>query len=190
LRGTVAYENGKPVVGVRYSLWGNATSGVKVGVQGLVDGLRRLPKDPSDPNSYSIVLSELGNGYAELEEAAAALRAAGGFDLVLPEELMRRLVANTGARPSCPLPSGPWSSQCGDLPKCWVSGNGSCILTCEQLRVGALAWLPQRGSCDLSVCRNLTLAQTSGGVRFVCGPEEGGGECPRGESLGTRILTH
>ena len=36
LHGNVAYLEGKPVVGVRLSLWGDETSGAKVGVVGLV----------------------------------------------------------------------------------------------------------------------------------------------------------
>jgi hypothetical protein len=44
--------------------------------QGLVRELSSLPKDPLDPNSYSIVLSELGNGYDTLMEAAALLEQA------------------------------------------------------------------------------------------------------------------
>ncbi len=74
------------MVGVRLSLWGDDLSGDKVGVQGLVNELKTLPKDPQDPNSYSIVLSELGNGYAKLVQAAKLLDEAGGFELVLPEE--------------------------------------------------------------------------------------------------------
>lgn len=52
LHGNVAYLGGKPVVGVRLSLWGDEPSGAKVGVDGLVQELSLLPKDPNDPNSY------------------------------------------------------------------------------------------------------------------------------------------
>ena len=49
LHGNVAYVGGKPVIGTRLSLWGDATSGDKVGVDGLVAQLKTLPKDPTDP---------------------------------------------------------------------------------------------------------------------------------------------
>ena len=51
LHGNVAYLKGKPVVGARLSLWGDAASGDKVGVDGLAAELKTLPKDPADPNS-------------------------------------------------------------------------------------------------------------------------------------------
>ena len=66
LHGNVAYVAGTPVVGLRCNLWGDASSGDKVGVAGLVRQLKQLPKDPSDPQSYSIVFNELGNNFSEV----------------------------------------------------------------------------------------------------------------------------
>ena len=136
-----------------------------------------MPKEPTDPNSYSIIVSELGNGYKELVEAARRLDELGGFEVVLPEELVRRLTHNTKRKQQCPLPSGPWSSTCGDLPRCSIGGNGSCVLSCESIKHGLLPF-PRRASCDLSVCSaNLTLASKGAALRFLC---EGGGPCPGG----------
>jgi hypothetical protein len=68
--GNVAYINGKPVVGLRKNLWGNGTSGDKLGVAGLVNELKLLPKDPADPQSYTVVVNELGNSFGEIVQAA------------------------------------------------------------------------------------------------------------------------
>ena len=82
-----------------------ALSGDKVGVAGLVRELQTLPKDPTDPNSYSVIISELGNNYTDIARAVHLLEAEGGFDFVLPEQLMERLVHTTGSKQGCPLPT-------------------------------------------------------------------------------------
>ena len=178
LHGNVAYLGDKPVVGVRLSLWGDEPSGAKVGVDGLVQELSLLPKDPNDPNSYSLVVSELGNGYAMLIEAAKRLELLGGFELVLPEVLIERLVQSTQRKQQCPMPSGPWSAACGDLPRCSIAGNGSCVFTCESIEFRGVP-IKYRASCDLSVCsQGLALEQFSmGRARFLCAD---GSECPGG----------
>ena len=172
LHGNVAYLKGKPVVGARLSLWGDAASGDKVGVDGLAAELKTLPKDPADPNSYSVIVSELGNGYAELVRAARLLEDAGGFEVVLPEVLMERLTRLTGRRSQCPLPSGSWSSECGDLPKCSIAGNGSCVLQCDNVKLGPLP-VPFPLRCDLHVCSNLSLSAAH--TAFLCAD---GSRCP------------
>jgi hypothetical protein len=170
LHGNVAYLDGyptTPVVGARLSLWGDDTSGDKVGVAGLVRELKSLPKDPTDPNGYSVVVSELGNNYTEILRAARLLEADGGFEVVLPEELVRRLVSKDYAagKQQCPMPTGPWGGQVGDLPKCGFAGNGSCVMSCE-----GVGLLPQK--CDLSKCsKGLSFEKR----RFVCSD---GKECP------------
>jgi hypothetical protein len=135
-----------------------------------VKQLKQLPKDPTDPNSYSVIVSELGNNYTEIERAIRMLQADGGFDVVLPEELIKRLVANTNKKETCPMPSGPWGSECGDLPKCSIKGDGSCLLTCDSIGL-----LPV--SCDLSKCHEGLSLVTKGLKKiFRC---EDGSECPR-----------
>ena len=173
LHGNVAYvgDAGKPVVGLRYNLWGDAPSGDKVGVAGLVRQLKQLPKDPSDPRSYSVVVNELGNNFSEVVDAAALLVADGGFDVVLPEVLVQRLEAHTARRQQCPMPNGKWAAEAGDLPKCWLPSDGSsCVLTCNRL----LDPLPLHVACDLNVCSNLTLADSK--LHFICA--ETGTVCP------------
>jgi hypothetical protein len=162
---------GTPVVGLRSNLWGDATTGDKVGVAGLVRRLKQLPKDPSDPQSYSVVVSELGNNFSEIVQAAALLAADGGFDVVLPEVLVQRLEVNTNRRRQCPMPTGEWAAAAGPLPKCWLPGDGSsCVLTCTNL----LDPLPVNVSCDLAACSNLTLATSR--RHFICA--DTGRACP------------
>jgi hypothetical protein len=79
LHGNVAYVNDKPVVGLRSCLWGNGKSGDKVGVDGLIRDLRALPKDPKDPQSYSIIVNEMGNGWNSIRNASEILMEDGGF---------------------------------------------------------------------------------------------------------------
>ena len=163
---------------------------------GLLRALKTLPKDTRDPNAYSVIVSELGNGVREIAEAARQLQAAGGFEVVLLEDLVSKLVKETGHRQQCPLPSGPWSRACGDLPRCSIAGNGSCVLMCESIKHGGLLPFPRRASCDLRAChQNLSLsimtdddlrvadeaegraqAVRVGELRFVCGD---GTACPK-----------
>ena len=60
----------------------NGTDGDMVGVAGLVAALRSLPKDETDPNSYSLVpVHAWSHSYADVVQAADQLRAAGGFEV-------------------------------------------------------------------------------------------------------------
>ena len=163
LHGNVAYVNNKPVIGLRSNLWGAAASGDKVGVAGLVRQLKLLPKDPKDPSSYSIIVNELGNSFGEIVNASRLLTEDGGFDVVLPEELVRRVVANTNAKQQCPMPEGEWGAAAGKLPKCWLPGDGkSCLFQCDNI----LDPLPIPVKCNLDVCSNLTLAPSK--LHFLC----------------------
>ena len=84
---------------------------------------------------------------------------------VLPEELIRRMAERTHKREQCPMPTGPWSSSCGDLPRCSIAGNGSCVLQCEEVKLGPLpVLLPVR--CDLRDCHNLSMSATH--TSFLC----------------------
>jgi hypothetical protein len=52
LHGNVAYVNNTPVIGLRSNLWGDGTTGDKLGVAGLIRELKQLPKDSNSPQSY------------------------------------------------------------------------------------------------------------------------------------------
>ena len=124
LHGNVDYLYSKPVVGARMNLWGNGFIGDKVGVSALVRELKTLPVDPSDAASYSIVVVNMGShNYSDVVRAYDGLAAAGGFDVVLPEVLLHRLVQRTGKQVTCPLPSGLWGAVVGDLPKCSIASS-------------------------------------------------------------------
>jgi len=101
LNGQAWVIDGKPVVSGRYSLWGNGTSGEMVGPAALVEQLKRLPKDPSKVDGYSLIpVNAWSHSYADILEVARGLQKAGGFDVVLPSELLRRLGASMTAESS------------------------------------------------------------------------------------------
>ena len=125
--------------------------GQRLGARRAAGPPRRRPTPPQD---------SIGN-------ATRLLHALGGFEVVLPEELLRRLARRTGARQQCPMPAGQWAAQAGDLPKCWLPRGGGCVFTCNQPRS-----LPVPARCDLAVCSNLTLE----GLRFRCAAD--GAVCP------------
>ena len=165
LRGNVAYVGGTPVVGGRVSLWGDATEGDMVGVDGLVQALQTLPKDPKDPNAYSIIpVNAWSHNYSTIATAVDRLTAIGGFNVVTPSVLLDRLKTDTDMAQQCPMPSGPWSASCLG---CTFSGNGTCILACDDC-AGSSA------QCDLATCDDLEFDGGKG--RFVC--TESGELCP------------
>eukprot|EP00940_MAST-03C_sp_MAST-3C-sp2_P002449 g2449.t1 len=167
LHGNFDYVHETPVVGLRLNMWDEAESGDKVGVDGLVHELSQLPKDRSDARAYSIVVVHMGShNYSDVVRATEALHERGGFDVVLPETLLKRIAKN--AIPTCPMPFGEWSNVVGDLPKCSIARNGDCMFSCSSVRRHVLPV-----SCDLKVCNNLTLSD--GSYRFVC-PD--GEKCP------------
>ena len=159
----------------------------ELGVETLHGGLRRhllrahavelhaeqlalLPKNVSNPDSYTVVVNELGNGIETILETIALLKKAGGFEIVLPEVLLQKLTTNTKSQKQCPLASGPWSEQAGDLPKCWLpDDNMSCVMTCDTINVFEV---PVR--CDLNVCSNIRLSKSN--TEFEC--VETGKVCP------------
>merc|ERR1711904_557324 len=55
LNGRVWWVNGKPVISGRFSLWGEATNGPMLGVDGLVEKLKVLPKDARSTSGYSVI---------------------------------------------------------------------------------------------------------------------------------------
>merc|ERR1711977_89631 len=165
LHGNVDYIYQKPIVGARMNLWDEGDSGDKLGVEALVRELGTLPKQRTDPNSYSVVVVNMGShNYSDVVRAVRLLEQAGGFDVVLPEVLIHRLVTHTYGNVTCPLPRGPWGLQAGDLPKCSIAGNGSCVMNCNNVVDGNPN--PINASCNLQTCHNLTLTQDR--RHFIC----------------------
>ena len=165
LRGNVAYVNGKPVIGGRRSLWGDGTKGTMLGPKALIDVLMSLPTDVTDPNAYSIVpVSAWGYNYSQAAAVIDTLQASGRVEVVLPGELVKRLVERTGRKEQCPMARGNWSLSCLE---CELSGDGTCLLGCANCK-------GKNAKCDLSVCADLSL--TDDGSRFVC--NKSGKLCP------------
>ena len=99
LRGNVAYVHGKPVIGGRVSLWGDGSSGDMIGVDALPAALAHLPTNPTDPNSYSLIpVNAWSHNYSDVVRAVRLLEAAGGFEVVSPTELVRRLTASASQK--------------------------------------------------------------------------------------------
>jgi len=94
LQGKVWFVGDKPVVSGRVSLWGQGETGPMVGVEGLIERLKSLPKDPSQTNGYSLIpVHAWSHNYSDVMAAVKGLWQAGGFDVVLPSELLHRLRA-------------------------------------------------------------------------------------------------
>ena len=170
LGGNVAYVNGKPIIGGRRSLWGDETEGPALGVDALVKSLSALPKDPTDPNSYSVVpVHAWTHNYSSVVRVVRALQARGGFDIVSPEELVKRLIDRTARRQQCPMPSGRFDGTTlgPDCVGCSIAGNGSCMFTCNDC-----AGTTAAPSCDLRVCSEIRLEESS----FICA--DTGMPCP------------
>jgi len=154
----------KPVVGIRINLWGNASSGDEVGVQGLIkvnisllcvdmgwsllpsaclpvliarchrsythqmtlsntctlpsQELQKLPKTPSDPAGYSVVIVTPSHDFSDILAAAQTLQADPSFLVTLPEQLLALLQTRTGGARQCPMAAGAWGNLVGELPKC------------------------------------------------------------------------
>ena len=170
LRGNVAYVHGKPVIGGRRSLWGDGTdpASTMVGPAALVEALASLPKEPSDPNSYSLIpVHAWSHNVSTVRQVAEALERRGGFDVVSPARFVELLTTRTGREQQCPMPRGAWSRSCLD---CTLSGNGTCVLDCGDCG-------GQRATCDLAACSDgLSLNEKHA---FVCAD---GTLCPTGGS--------
>lgn len=87
---------GKPVISGRFSLWGNENDGPMLGVDGMISALKALPcHDPKLPDAYSVVpVHAWTHNLTDVMTIVDALEEAGGFDVVLPSELIRRVAAN------------------------------------------------------------------------------------------------
>merc|ERR1711920_208205 len=92
LQGMVWFCGDKPIVSGRVSLWGEGDTGLTVGVNGLIKILKTLPKDTSKTDGYSLIpVHAWSHSYSDVMTVVKALKEAGGFDVVLPSELLRRL---------------------------------------------------------------------------------------------------
>jgi len=100
LRGNITWQNGKPVIGARFALWGdgsNPAGPTFCNNSMLVDRLLALPRDPASPDSYSLIaLHAWSHNVSDARAVASALaaRAPGAVQIVTPAELVARVVRN------------------------------------------------------------------------------------------------
>jgi hypothetical protein len=100
LRGSITWANGKPVIGGRFNLWGDGTNPkgpTFFNVTGLADALLRMPRDPAQPEGYSLVpLHAWSHTVADAAQVMALVEAAapGVVQAVTPAEFVARIVAN------------------------------------------------------------------------------------------------
>jgi len=172
LHGNFDMQEGVPVVAPRLNLWGEGATGDEVGVEGLVNELSAMPKNTSLSAGYSIVVVTPSHNYSDVVRAGELLMAEGGFEVVVPEVLIARLVANTQAKIDCPMPTGTWADQAGDLPKCSLPGDGTCLLQCTRMVGEGRVPVPVR--CDLGVCSE-DLSLSDDHLNFLCAD---GSVCP------------
>ena len=97
LRGNITWLNDKPVIGGRFSLWGdgsNPSGPTFCNTTMLVDRLLALPRDPSSADGYSLIaLHAWSHNVSDALAVATALaaRAPGAVDIVTPAELVARV---------------------------------------------------------------------------------------------------
>ena len=129
---------GKPIVSGRYSLWGESPAtgpDDMLGVDGLVERLKKLPKSRVMKEGYSLIpVHAWSHSYDDVVVVAEKLAAAGGFEVVLPSELLgmvRRNVGNgdnVGEHCSCDQPgqTGAYSCTDGSINEC--EAEKTCII--------------------------------------------------------------
>merc|ERR1740121_1083711 len=104
LHGGVWQIGSKTVVSSRFSLWGDAKTGDEMlGVAGLVDKLKGLPKSPTSADGYSLIaVNAWSHSYDDVLAVAEGLKEVGGFEFVTPSELVKRIRMHgiTGSPPA------------------------------------------------------------------------------------------
>ena len=94
-------QHAKPVIGGRFSLWGEGKIGTMLGVDGLVENMERLlmerkiNTDPSSANGYSLFpVHAWSHNVTDVVRVSKALEATGYFETVTPSELLRAVARN------------------------------------------------------------------------------------------------
>lgn len=102
LHGNVSFVGGKPVIGGRFNLWGDGSSPAGptfCNTTQLVARLLEQVRDPASAAGYSLVpLHAWSHSVADARFVMQALQAAapGAVDVVTPDVLVARIVANLG----------------------------------------------------------------------------------------------
>lgn len=177
---------GKPVIAGRYALWGSPGSGFDDPVS-LTRKLRALPKDPRDPQAYSLIPVHVWTHNVSDVVAAAGLLGGDFFDVVTPEELVSRVSANVYHDcASAPKATGPYAASCsggadscGALTNAVCKGEGGSSVTnpffdhtvCQGNAVNnCFGWLQCVGEpCACPAAPTGSYAQSCTGCRVECG---------------------
>ena len=84
----------KPVVNARWSLWGDATSGPMLGVNGLVSALESMPKDTGIETGYSLIpVHAWTHDYSDVVSVVEQL-GSSGFEVLMPSQFLEKLSLN------------------------------------------------------------------------------------------------
>jgi hypothetical protein len=90
LNGSIQWVNAKPVIGGRFQLW----TGVFDDPQQLVHDLSRQAADPTSAAGYSLIPVHVWtNTVADVVAVAEQLAALGGFEILLPDAFVAKIVA-------------------------------------------------------------------------------------------------
>ena len=106
-------------------------------MKALIERIKAMPKDPKSSLGYSVIpVHAWSHSYDDIVTVVSALQAAGGFDVVLPSELLRRVKENIGASGngtvcSCGMPGGGTAGKngysCSDGSRGFCASNEVCF---------------------------------------------------------------
>jgi len=96
----------KPVIGGRFSLWGEAKEGSMLGVTPLVNHMvrllieRKINTDATSADGYSLFpVHAWSHNVTDVVAVAKALEATGSFETVTPSELLKAVAQNVKPHP-------------------------------------------------------------------------------------------
>jgi len=126
--GALNWYNNKPIITGRYAMWGDPDGGCQNNEASLAGKLRLLPKDPSNPSSYSLIPVHVWTHNVSSVLTTIGLLGTDYFDIVTPEEFLNRI--NKNIFHDCAAASvatGSFSSSCsGCKDQCGVLSGCSC----------------------------------------------------------------
>lgn len=125
-QGGITWINNKPVIGGRFGLWGSEPA-YNDPTQ-LARKLRALPKDPTNPNAYSLVPVHVWTHTVKDVIAAVNLLGSDYFNVVTPTQLVQLVQQNVFHNcSSAGKAQGPWGGSChGGVDECGALKQVQC----------------------------------------------------------------
>lgn len=154
-QGKVWWAGDKPVITGRATLWNNGTSGTCLGIEAMANLLSSLPRDSSTVEGYSLVpVHAWSHTLADVVQLVQMLNAsaAGGIEVVTPQQLVDRMRSSITSR--CSSPSGSYTDSCSNC----TMDSTSCILTCTCKAEHGKP--PRQSQCNTDCCPDI--ANTDG----------------------------